>query len=218
MQMHLLALGMVMTHATQDRQLRFAPASPRGPAAKMVRQPAVLAQLFDRFVKGCGGRLRSASRCREGRCREAGLAWTFPLHRTSVRYSEAVGFSRLRSTRVRLIKRPVGGDVDALPLNRTRTVPPGSAKYAVIAEADSSTGPGLDPKPEHRPDLLERRHRPSLLINRLRPQPGEPDRYGDQRITCGDKRDILPYSSAPINTCRGAGGFRGYGPFAKGQK
>jgi hypothetical protein len=104
----------------------------------MVRQPAVLAQLFDRFVKGCGGRLRSASRCREGRCREAGLAWTFPLHRTSVRYSEAVGFSRLRSTRVRLIKRPVGGDVDALPLNRTRTVPPGSAKYAVIAESPTA--------------------------------------------------------------------------------
>jgi hypothetical protein len=174
----------VMTHATQDRQLRFAPASPRGPAAKMVRQPAVLAQLFDRFVKGCGGRLRSASRCREGRCREAGLAWTFPLHRTSVRYSEAVGFSRLRSTRVRLIKRPVGGDVDALPLNRTRTVPPGSAKYAVIAE--SPTARPVRPRPEARtPARSPRASSPAKSPDQpAPPATREPDRYGDQRITC----------------------------------
>src|SRR5512133_3678747 len=42
----------------------------------------------------------------------------------------------------------------------------------IVANRRQLDGSGVDPKPEHRPDLLERRHRPSLLINRLRPQPG----------------------------------------------
>ena len=57
----------------------------------------------------------------------------------------------------------------------------------VVANRRQLDRSGLDPKPEHRPNRLERRHRPSLLINRLRPQP----------VTAPEKRARISREALP---------------------